>query len=105
MAIHATARIDWIQARLMGWLRTQTLTGSPAIAEADEPALAHLAGPWARVTFDELPPTPIGRWDATHSAMRMALVMSVELFGRHRQPRRARCHSGSTSRRRPSCAS
>lgn len=80
MAIHATARIDWIQARLMGWLRTQTLTGSPAIAEADEPALAHLAGPWARVTFDELPPTPIGRWDATHSAMRMALVMSVELF-------------------------
>jgi hypothetical protein len=31
MAIHATARIDWIQARLMGWLRTQTLTGSPAI--------------------------------------------------------------------------
>ena len=80
MPVHATARIDWIQARLMGWLRSQSLTGSPAIAEVDEPALASQSGPWARVAFDELPPQPIGRWDATTSAMRLSLVMSVELF-------------------------
>jgi len=80
MPAHATARIDWIQARLMGWLRSQTIPGSPSIAEADEPSLASLAGPWLRVTFDELEPVPVGRWDATTSAMRMSLVMSVEVF-------------------------
>lgn len=83
MSIHATARIDWIQARLLIWLRAQTLTGSPAVAEADEPSLASLGGPWARVTFDELPPQPIGRFNSTQSASRMSMVMSVELLWPH----------------------
>ncbi len=83
MSIHPTARIDWIQARLMIWLRSQTLTGSPAVAEADEPSLADLGGPWARVSFDELPPQPIGRYASTLSASRMALIMSVELLWPH----------------------
>jgi len=83
MSIHPTARIDWIQARLMIWLRSQTLTGSPAVAEADEPSLADLGGPWARVSFDELPPQPIGRYASTLSASRMSLIMSVELLWPH----------------------
>lgn len=78
--IHASTRTDWAQARLMAHLRGLSLSGSPTVAESDEPALTNQTGPWLRVTFDELPPVYRGHFDATHSAYRMLMVMGCEIF-------------------------
>lgn len=78
--IHPSTRTDWAQASLMAHLRGLSLPGSPSIAESDEPALTTQAGPWLRVTFDELPPIYRGHFDATHSAYQMPMIMGVEIF-------------------------
>ena len=83
MTIHASTRTDWAQARLMAHLRGLTLSGSPTISEADEPALADLSGPWVRVTFDELPPVYMGHFDALNSAYQLLMLMTVEVLYPH----------------------
>jgi hypothetical protein len=83
MTIHASTRTDWAQARLMAHLRGLSLSGSPTVSESDEPALHALSGPWLRVTFDELPPVHRGRFDATHTAYQMLMLMGVEVFYPH----------------------
>jgi len=83
MAIHATARSQWAQARLLGWLKGLSLTGTPAVFAAIEPGRSAQASPSVRVGFEELPPLPMGRFSATQTAMRMSLLVICDLFWPH----------------------
>lgn len=80
MTIHATARTEYVRARLMAYLAGLTLTGSPTVSDAAEPRLPADAGPWVRVTFDEAAPRAAGRFAATQTAILMAYLVVVDVF-------------------------
>ena len=65
----------------MTWLGTLTLTDTPAIYHANTPRIASTVdGPYIRASFRPLQPLDGGRWDATHSQKRMALLLVLDLF-------------------------
>lgn len=80
MAIHATARVEWAIARLTAWAKGLSLTGSPLISRADGPPRSDTAGPWVRLTFDEATRTPMGRFNATQTAVQIRLLMVADVF-------------------------
>jgi hypothetical protein len=80
LTIHATARIEYAQARLLGWVTSLSLTGSPTISSADEPSRAAEAAPWVRVTFDELPMTWQGKFNTTQTAYQMGLLFVADVI-------------------------
>lgn len=80
MTIHATGRVEYAIARLLGYLSGLSLTGSPTLTYAEEPGREADAGPWVRVTFDEIDPIRDGRFSATQSAYRMALLVVCDIF-------------------------
>ena len=83
MATDATLRTDYVEARIMGWLDGLSLTGSPEVYHADTPRSASPATtttPLLRASFRPLDPMRTGRWDATRSALRMAVLVVVDLF-------------------------
>ena len=80
MALHATARSSWAERRLMAHIEGLTLTGSPTISGADDPARSASSGPWVRLTFDEATHTPAGRFSATQSARELRLLVTADIF-------------------------
>jgi hypothetical protein len=83
VTIHATARTEYVRARLMGVIAALSLTGAPTIYDASVPRRSGDTGPWVRVTFDELDPLQGGRFSATQSTFRMAYLVVVDVFWPH----------------------
>ena len=80
MALHATARTEWAEARLMAWIDTLSLTGSPTVTGSDDPPRTAAAGPWVRVTFDESANTAQGRFNSTQSARELTLMVTADIL-------------------------
>lgn len=83
MTTHATTRSDYAIRRLVGWLQGLTLTGSPVVSDADE-GRGSEAGPWVRVTFDELPGTHSGNISSTQSVIELGLLVTCDVLWPHR---------------------
>jgi hypothetical protein len=83
MTIHATARSEFVRARIMAYLAGLTLTGTPTLTDAEVPRQSGDAGPWVRVTFNELAPLQAGRFSATQSAYRMGYLVVADVFWPH----------------------
>ena len=81
MPTDPTMRVEYVEMRLMAFLQTLTLTGTPAIRHTEEARIGNLpTSPWGRVTFRPQPPTYGGRIDATLDARMMSIRMTVDLF-------------------------
>lgn len=80
MTIHATTRTEFVHARLSIHLSALSLPGSPAFSLAEEHRRSAESSPFWRVSFRELPPVQMGRFNATQTAHTMALLVIADLF-------------------------
>lgn len=84
MAFHVTARTEYAERNIMLHLLTLSLTGSPVVSHADEGSRSAEAGPWVRVTFDDLEPRYLGYFAATQSAYTEGLLVVCDVFWPHK---------------------
>lgn len=83
MPTDATMRGDYVERRVMVWLNTLSLTGSPDIYHANTPRLADPStnpAPFIRASFRPLVPLRAGRWDATRSQLRNATLLALDVY-------------------------
>ena len=83
MAIHATARSEYAIRRLVIWAKALSLSGAPKVAHVDEDGRTAEAGPWGRLTFDELEGRQMGRFSATQTAIELGLLMTADVMWPH----------------------
>ena len=78
-----TASSEYAIRRLMLWVKGLTLNGAPTVSHVDEGPRSAEGGPWVRVSFDELPSIPAGRFSATQSAVALGLLMTCDVMWPH----------------------
>jgi len=82
--MHVTARTGYVERRLMLWLLSLSLTGSPAVSHADEGSRAAEDGPWVRVTFDDLEARYLGGFSNTLSVYSQGVLVVCDVFWPHK---------------------
>ena len=74
-----TARTENVKARVLSYLSGLTITGSPTIADSDEPGRTNQATPWARVVLDFDPGFNDGDLGA-QIVYRSFVLVTIDLF-------------------------
>lgn len=83
MAVDPTERVEFAKMRLLTWVTGLTLANTPRVYAAEQPDGLTGGYPAVRVSFDEVPPQPRGRFNATKTALSMSLLMTCDIIYQH----------------------